>query len=161
MEFNFKPWRINVDVEKTKKYYSDNDDSITKEVNKKFVKILSEQQKAFFEQLGVDIEKIKIDYHNLQNDGALDVGIKESYEASFLVCGKLLSITPFQAAVYGDEETFGKVILDEVEVVDMSDCVNSIGDMQYSFRHPAVAFPEKRLEEWDCGFVCGKVMLKV
>lgn len=80
---------------------------------------------------------------------------------SYLVCGKLLSITPFQAEVYCSDEIFGRSILDEVEIIEMNEFMNTIKNMQYSFKHPATAFPEKKLETWNCGFIGGKVIMKI
>ena len=36
MRFDFMPWKVDVDVEKTQQYYVDNDDCLDKKVNQKF-----------------------------------------------------------------------------------------------------------------------------
>lgn len=160
MIINDEPWKIDVDLIGTKEYYRKNDDCLDKEVNLNFINILSKQQMEFFENLGVDIEKIKIDCHHLEEDcSSNDTEKKEIYEAAFLVCGKLLSLIPFQAEVYSSEEAFGKDILNEVDIVETAG-ISNIDGMEYVFKHPSTSFAEKNLETWDCGFVCGKARLK-
>lgn len=81
MRFDFTPWNIDVDVEKTQQYYVDNDDCIDEKINSKFIKILTEEQRLFFKRLGVDIEKVKIDYHKLLDEEMLALEKKK-----FLKC---------------------------------------------------------------------------
>ncbi len=161
MKLDFMPWKVDVDVEKTQQYYVDNDDCLDKKINQKFTKILTDEQKMFFKRLGVDIEKVKIDYHKLSDEEMSALEKKEIFDVSYLVCGKLLSITSLQAEVYCDDDVFGRDILNEVDVIEMNEFTNAIGNMQYSFKHPATAFPEKNLETWDCGFIGGKVIMKI
>lgn len=70
MIINDEPWKIDVDLIGTKEYYRKNDDCLDKEVNSNFINILSKQQMEFFENLGVDIEKIKVDCHHLEEDSS-------------------------------------------------------------------------------------------
>ena len=158
MKYELNPWKIEVDTEATLKYYKNHDDSNKKEINQRFISILSEKQKGFFEQFGVDLEKIKIEYHKL-SDEMPGLKEKEIYDVSFLICGKLLSITSYQAEVYASEDVFGKEILNETEVIESIELINNIDGMGYSFKHPCTEFPE-RFEQWNCGFICGKVILK-
>lgn len=69
--------------------------------------MLSEKQTHLFKQLGIDLEKIKVECHKMPEERT-DIKVKEIFEISFLICGKLLSITLFQAEVYGSEDVFGK-----------------------------------------------------
>ena len=72
----------------------------------------------------------------------------------------LLSITLFQAEVYGSEDVFGKDVLKGVEIIDSTEILHDIDGMSCSFKHPCTTFPEKNFEDWDCGFICGKMILK-
>lgn len=47
MVFDFYPWKLEVDIEKTRKFYEENDFSSNKEWNNKFVVLLNPIQKPF------------------------------------------------------------------------------------------------------------------
>ena len=79
----------------------------------------------------------------------------------FLVCGKFLTIAEFQKEIYGNIEEFK----DDVEKVDVLDYdfppfVN-IDDMVCGvvFKHPSSKFDFKGFEKWDCGYICGSVII--
>ena len=60
MIFDFYPWKIDANIEKTKKFYQGNDYSSNKEWNKMFVDILNPMQREFFDNLGIDLMKIEV-----------------------------------------------------------------------------------------------------
>ncbi len=94
--------------------------------------MLSEKQTHLFKQIGIDLEKIKVECHKLPEE-ITDIKVKEIFEISFLICGKLLSITLFQAEVYGSEDVFGKDALKGVEIIDSAEILHDIDDILCSF----------------------------
>lgn len=159
MKYEFGPWTVDINMYDTQKYYKNNDDSIDKKDNARFMNMLSEKQTHLFKQLGIDLEKIRVECHKLPEE-IMDIKVKEIFEISFLICGKLLSITLFQAEVYGSEDVFGKDALKGLEIIDSAEILHDIDGMSCSFKHPCTTFPEKNFEDWDCGFICGKMILK-
>ncbi|MDD5949667.1 MAG: hypothetical protein PUC39_08090 [Lachnospiraceae bacterium] len=163
MEFEWIPWKMDVDVEGTRDYYKSHDLSVKKKVNAVLRERLNQKQIDFFNALGVDLERVQVMYNN-----ELALGdVKEVYEVRFLLKGTLQSLTSFQAEVYADEEVFGKKILEQVEVVDDKDFLsdeyvenNNIDGMWISFKHPCIAFEWEEFQTWDCGYICGVAVLK-
>lgn len=151
MEFRFDPWMLDVDVSATQEDYKSHDYSKDKELNEQLKKELSFQQSRIFETLGVDPDKMiveKLDFQGAQN----------VYKFSFIVQGKLLTITNMQAEVYSDEKVFGKEILDHVEVVDIPEggvMVYEMGNLALAFKHPGTS------KKWDCGKVLGVGFIQV
>lgn len=145
MEFRFDPWMLDVDVNATQHNYSKNDYSKEKQLNEELKKAMSFQQSRIFETLGVDPDKILVEKIPLE-------GSQNVYKFSFMVKGKLLTITNMQAAVYSDEKVFGPEILDHVEVVDIPEggvMVYEMGNLALAFKHPG------HTKEWNCGSVLG------
>ncbi|MGN0414858.1 MAG: hypothetical protein ACI4FX_05150 [Agathobacter sp.] len=165
MQAEYYPWKVEFDVDKTKKYYAEHDLAENKEDNDTVMRLLSEKQRAFFEMLGVDLSRVRVE----RTDFAGDKG-KTLYEVRFLMSGSLKAIPSFQAQVYTDPETFGKRIRKLVEVVDMDpaktlewknkDKGNNIDGMMVSFKHPGIFYDEDEFRDWDCGYVCGIALLK-
>lgn len=161
MTYKFNSWEIDINLADTKKYYANNDDSIDKKINNRFLELLSDEQKQFFNQFGLDMLNVNVEYHKLAEETS-DMEVKEIYDVTFLLCGKLLSISSFQADIYGAEDVFGKDSLKNVKVFPIDNIINSdtIDGMLISFKHPCMFFPEEKYEHWDCGFVLGKAILK-
>lgn len=155
MIYNYYPWKIEVDVDKTKKIYEENNFCVNKCVNAQFISYLNKKQISFFKDLGVDVEKINVSCNQLD-------GLKV-YESKFIISGKLLSLTNFQAEIYSDVELFGPSIYKYVETIDMKDLGldNGIDDMIVSFKHPISFYKNKIFKEWNCGYVLVFVILKV
>jgi hypothetical protein len=61
MIFDFYPWKIEVDVDETRRFYHENDYSSNKEWNKMFVEVLTASQIDFFHNLGIDLMKIEVE----------------------------------------------------------------------------------------------------
>ena len=61
MIFDFYPWKIETDVEKTRRFYEENDFSSNKEWNNKFATLLNPIQKDFYHNLGIYLSKIEIE----------------------------------------------------------------------------------------------------
>ena len=59
MKYEFGPWTVDINMDDTQKYYKNNDDSIDKKDNARFMNMLSEKQTHLFKQLGIDLEKIR------------------------------------------------------------------------------------------------------
>ena len=151
MEFRFDPWVLDVDVNATQHDYSKNDYSKEKQLNEELKKAMSFQQSRIFETLGVDPDKIFVEKIPLE-------GSQNVYKFSFIVNGKLLTITNMQAAVYSDEKVFGHEILDHVEVVDIPEggvMVYEMGNLALAFKHPG------HTNEWNCGSVLGVGFIQI
>ena len=128
-----------------------NDYSKEKQLNEELKKAMSFQQSRIFETLGVDPDKILVEKIPLE-------GSQNVYKFSFIVKGKLLTITNMQAAVYSDEKVFGPEILDHVEVVDIPEggvMVYEMGNLALAFKHPG------HTNEWNCGSVLGVGFIQI
>ena len=115
MIFDFYPWKIDANIEKTKKFYQGNDYSSNKEWNKMFVDILNPMQREFFDNLGIDLMKIEVRKNEFEDNEEVPF----IYTINFLLCGKFLSMTKYQLDMYADEEIFGQnVVLDSIECIE-------------------------------------------
>ena len=65
MKYEFGPWMVDINMDDTQKYYKNNDDSIDKKDNARFMNMLSEKQTHLCTQLGIDLEKIRVECHKL------------------------------------------------------------------------------------------------
>ena len=165
MQAEYYPWKVEFDADETKKYYKEHDFAESKGDNDSLIRLLSEKQRAFFEMLGVDLSKVRVERTDFEGQKG-----KTLYEVRFLICGSLKAITSFQAKVYADPDFFGKEIRKQVEVVDMDpaktlewknkDKGNNIDGMMVSFKHPSVFYDREEFRDWDCGYVCGVALLR-
>ena len=162
MIFDYTPWKIDVDIEKTKQFYENNSLVKDAKINESFLKLLTLAQREHFERLGADLSKMditcKVFEPDEEEEEEFDEVTTEHYNVKFLLCGKLLSIIEFQAEVYSDEEVFGAEMLDKVEVKE-DDLNLDIDGMRITFTHPAGSYDDPAYEQWDCGFICGKALL--
>lgn len=160
MVFDFYPWQIEVDIDKTRKFYQENDFSSNKEWNNKFVALLNPMQKNFFDDLGIDLTKIEIE----KRDFVDNEEVPYIYSINFLFCGRFLSLPKEQLDIYSDEEVFGTSIdWDSIETIETDDLVvyDELGlGTGIRFKHPVIHFEGEQFEEWDCGFVAGAFIVR-
>lgn len=160
MVFDFYPWKIEVDIEETRKFYEENDFSSNKEWNNKFVALLTTMQKDFFHNLGIDLTKIEIE----ERDFIDNEEVPYIYSINFLFCGRFLSMPKEQLDIYSDEEAFGNSIdLDSIESKKTEVLVvyDGLGlGTGIRFKHPATHFEDKQFEEWNCGFINGALIVR-
>lgn len=159
MIFEFSPWKIDVDIEKTKCLYAENDYSVDKEWNEIFVANLNVLQKDFFEMLGIDTMKIEVEKHNFEENSEVPFMLS----VNFLFCGKFLTMPREQLELYRDEEIYGKVIeMESVESITTDGLAVydelSIGT-GIRFKHPVSHFEGSQYEKWDCGFINGALIV--
>ncbi len=61
MEFNFYPWKLEIDVEKTRElFYAKETFAVNEEANQILLSRLTKEQRDFLDSLGVDPEKIQV-----------------------------------------------------------------------------------------------------
>lgn len=160
MVFDFYPWKIEVDIEKTRKFYQENDFSSNMEWNNKFAALLNPVQKDFFNNLGIDFMKIEIE----KRDFVDNEEVPYIYSINFLFCGRFLSMPKEQLDVYSDEEVFGASIdQDSIEGIETDDLVvyDGLGlGTGIRFKHPATHFEDEQFEKWDCGFIDGALIVR-
>ena len=154
MILNFYPWTI--DITDEVKYL---EDSISFESNvnntEKFKSVLTNEQIGFFEKLGIDINNLTVDYHLFNST--------EIFETRFLLKGKFISMPSSQINTYLDIEFFHDSILKNIKTTDVSEedmAKNHIENMQFSFKHPIIYSDKEIYKQWDCGYVCGVVIIK-
>lgn len=160
MVVDFYPWKMDIDIDETRRFYQDNDYSSNKEWNKMFVEVLNASQIDFFHNLGIDLMKIEVE----KCDFVDNEEVPFIYSIDFLLCGKFLSLPKVQVELYSDEEVFGKYV-----ELDLSECIETEDLVIYDglglgtgirFKHPAIHFEEKRFEEWACGFIGGALIIR-
>ena len=154
MILNFYPWTL--DITDEVKYL---EDSISFESNvnntEKFKSVLTNEQIGFFEKLGIDINNLTVDYHLFNST--------EIFETRFLLKGKFISMPSSQINTYLDIESFHDSILKNIKTTDVSGedmAKNHIENMQFSFKHPIIYSDKEIYKQWDCGYVCGVVIIK-
>ena len=160
MVVEFFPWKMDVEIEKTKKLYQENDYSINKEWNEYFTSSLKSFQKDFFDGLGVDLMKIEIEKHDFEENEE----VPYIFSIDFLFCGKFLAMPEEQLELYMDEEIYGTCMeIKEVECVPTEEMVTyeELGlGIGIRFKHPVSHFEGKEFEEWDCGFINGATIVR-
>lgn len=160
MVFDFYPWKIEVDIEKTRKFYQENDFSSNMEWNNKFAALLNPVQKDFFNNLGIDFMKIEIE----KRDFVDNEEVPYIYSVNFLFCGRFLRMPKEQLDVYSDEEIFGASIERKfIASIETDDLVvyDGLGlGTGIRFKHPATHFEDEQFEEWDCGFIDGALIVR-
>ena len=160
MVFDFYPWKIDVDVEKTRRFYQENDYSSNKEWNKMFVEVLNESQIDFFDNFGIDLMKIEIEKHDFVDNEE----VPYIYSIDFLIYGRFLRLPKEQLDVYLDEEVFGASIdLQSIESIETDDMVvyDSLGlGTGIRFKHPATHFEDEQFQEWECGYIAGALIVR-
>lgn len=166
MLFNFYPWEIESDVEKTKELYKEKDHSLDKSINKKFKSSLTPKQKDFFDSLGVDLDKIYISECTYDIPEDVHQKAERIYKMSihFLITGKFAALTGFQKRLYQDEELFGDELPTELKIVELEDTnavpAYNVDGIDFSFKHPKFVIDKPHFREWNCGYiiVCANIM---
>ena len=117
MIYEFLPWKLDVDAEATKLFYETNDFSKDKSVNEEFIESLTEEQKNFFNSLGVNLFKIEVDktIYDIPEDEDTPASKIKRIVINFLIKGKILALPQYQKEIYSDEEVFGKELFDHVQ----------------------------------------------
>lgn len=165
MIFEFKPWKLDIDIDLTKQIYNDNDYSIDKNINKEFIENLSNEQLAFFKLLGIDLNKIDVDkkvYDISEDEEALS---KKIYRMSinFLMKGKILSLPKFQKDLYSDKDVFGKEFPTTIKVISSKNEYLETYDigigMGIVFKHPCFHYDDDKFKSWNCGYVLGALLI--
>ena len=164
MVVEYYPWKMEVDIEATKRLYLLRDDSKEKNTNKKIYGLMTDKQKDFFEALGIDILKIDMEekIHAIPEDGDLPGGRIYVRTLNFLFCGKFLSIPEYQEMIYGDEEMFGRELPETLEIRREPEedalPVYDIDGLACVFKHPYFRSDEPIFRNWDCGYVLGSIL---
>ncbi len=164
MLFDFKPWKLDIDVDATRELYLNNK-SIN--ISNKVMSVLSENQKVFFESLGVDVIKTDIKKYIYEFPETEQPSTIISVKISFLMCGKFCEIPEFQEELYwkGDEKIFteqwpkelGVVRIDNSEYITIYDLEN----MAVVFKHPYTSIEDEKYSKWGCGYVLGDAIITI
>ena len=107
MEFNFYPWKLEIDVEKTRVLYAKETFAVDEEANQILLSILTQEQRDFLDSLGVDPSKMQV--HKKEYDLSeeeCDEDELRSLEVAFLICGKFLSAPADQIEMYKDKDVY-------------------------------------------------------
>ncbi len=145
MEYEFYPWKIDVNKAETIKYYQTEDMSVDKEINNMIYDKLSKRQKDFFENLGVDISKILI-----QNKLAC-------FELRFYIAGNVVGLPKSQKE--GLESIFPIICPNDVELYATDNFLCDIDGMVFRFKHPCSYFGDETYNKWNCDFFYGMAMI--
>lgn len=107
MEFNFYPWKLEIDVEKTRELYAKKTFAVDEEANQILLSKLTKEQRDFLDSLGVDPSKMQV--HKKEYDLSeeeCDEDELRSLEVAFLICGKFLSAPADQIEMYKDKDVY-------------------------------------------------------
>lgn len=163
MEFNFYPWKLEIDVEKTRTLYDKKSFAVDEEANRILISKLTKEQRTFLDSLGVDSAKIQV--HKKEYDlSEEECGEDElhSLEVAFLLCGKFLAAPADQIEMYKDEDIYGRNMVPEdldIEIVDTDELFTSIEfGIGLRFKHPISHFEGDEYTNWECGYVCGSTI---
>lgn len=166
MIFDFNPWKLDIDVEATKKFYIETDYALDKDVNLEFIDSLTKEQRAFFDSLGIDLMNIEVDkeIYDIPEDDEISEQKIYRLAVNFLMKGEILTLPQFQKDLYSDEETFGVTFPNTITVISSKedDYVkiydNGIG-AGIVFKHPYFYYDIEQFKKWDCGFVLGSALI--
>ena len=158
MLFEFYPWTIEADSEKTKAFFKKHDISVDRDVNRRFIKALTENQLAFFESLGVDPERIYIDeqeYCIPPEDGMPECQLFKM-SIHFLICGEFKALPQFQKSLYSDPDFFGDELPKDLKIVkSREDDLPSydVDGLKFVFKHPKFRNNNPMFDSWNCGYI--------
>ena len=164
MLFEFYPWKIEADVEATKRLYLTNDYAKDKRINQKFYGTMSDKQKDFFISLGVDIMKTDAEEktHSVPDEGEIPGEKIYVRSIDFLFCGRFHTIPEYQRHFYSDGEAFGEELPKTLKIVPMSKeekiPVFGIDGLPCVFKHPRLRFDTPEFRKWDCGYILGSIL---
>lgn len=166
MIYEFLPWKLDVDAEATKLFYETNDFSKDKSVNEEFIESLTEEQKNFFNSLGVNLFKIEVDktIYDIPEDEDTPASKIKRIVINFLIKGKILALPQYQKEIYSDEEVFGKDFPASISVLSYNDddylktFDNGIG-LGIVFKHPCFHYDDEKFKKWDCGYILESILI--
>ena len=145
MVYEFYPWKIDVNKEKTIQYYQTEDMSADRKINNLVNGKLTKRQKDFFEDIGVDISKIWI-------QSKLDC-----FELRFYVVGNIIGLPDSQKEAL--ESVFHIICPNEVELYATDNFLCDIDGMALRFKHPCSYLLDETYNKWNCGFIYGMAMI--
>lgn len=162
MIFQFGPWKLDIDVDATRKLYRENDYALAQETNKRFAEWYPPELKRFFEDVGVDPLKLRAEekIHEIPDDEENSGGQIRVRTMDFLMCGQILALPEFYREIYSDEEMFGGKLPETLEWNEMTEDgipVYDAGGLGIVFKHPYFRDPE-RYSEWNCGYIAGSIL---
>ncbi len=162
MIFQFDPWKLDIDVEATRKLYSENDYALDREINMRFAEWYPAELKSLFESVGVDPLKLCAEekIHEIPEDEENSGGRIYVRTMDFLMCGKILALPEFYRELYSDEEMFGGKLPDTLEWTVISEDgipFYDAGGLGIVFKHPYFRDPDQ-YSEWDCGYIAGSIL---
>ncbi len=166
--YDFQPWKIRIDKDKSAHYYMENDLSEDKVINDNFFKFLDAPTSHFLLEFGLNPDKIKVTIMpaipEADEDGIFS---KDCYIAGFVFCGEFDAIPADQWDFYFgyigdnapifeiDENTPQKVPVDEVLNLYQPD--DKMGLYRFS---PGAAYDDT-LEVWNSGYIYCKGIFRI
>ena len=167
MNFEFNPWKLDIDVDGTRNLYKDNDYSINKQWNKLLIDLLGDFEKDILEKAGIDLDRVpvkKIVWKLTEEDDGINQEVIK-VSADFAIKGELLEIPKWQEDILGDKELLGKVPAD-IKVVENEDefeellaypLTNLKGGVV--FKPPYSKVEDEKLHTWHSGYVVASVLI--
>ena len=146
MIFEFYPWKIEVDIEKTRKYYQTEDMSSDKELNNIVNSKLTEVQREFFNKLGVDISRIDVSRSKLGH-----------FQLGFYMSGCIKGMPVGQKEIF--EKVFPVVCPQDIELYSTENILYEVDGMIFRPKHPCSYLCDETYNVWDCGFFYGLAMI--
>ncbi|MFA9378780.1 MAG: hypothetical protein ACERKZ_18850 [Lachnotalea sp.] len=167
MIFDFKPWKLDIDVDATRKQYCNNECNRNIKLTNKVMQLLSKDQKDFFTSLSVDISKaeIKENIYDFPVDNPPDKILR--IQILFMMFGRFRAIPEFQNELYweGDEKIFIDRFPTDLNVVNASNgeyfTTYNVDTMAVVFKHPYLSIQNEKFKKWECGYVLGAAVIKV
>lgn len=160
MLYDFYPWKIDVDQKGTVELYEEKDYSVNKDWNKELISRLNDEEKQFFEKLGVNLMKTEIEekVYDFHEDGEDIKCLKIS--GDFVLRGKLVEIPEWQATIYEDEEILG-TMPETIKKSESDEMAFRMGNLEPGiiFKPPFFRTEDKDLMIWDSGYVIGSFLI--
>ena len=145
MIYEFYPWKIDVNKEKTIKYYQTEDMSMAREINNMVMARMTKRQKDFFENLGVNTSKILIKSK------------LACFELKFYIAGNVVGLPKSQKE--GLENIFPIICPNDVELYATDNFLCDIDGMAVRFKHPCSYFLDEAYNKWNCDFFYGMALI--
>ena len=146
MIFDFFPWKIEVDVEKTQEYYQTEDMSSDKELNNIVNSKLTEAQRDFFNKLGIDISRIDVSRSKLGD-----------FQLGFYMVGCIKGMPAWQKELF--EKVFPGVCPQDIELYSTDSLLYEVDGMIFRPKHPCSYLMDETYNVWNCGFFYGLAMV--
>ena len=167
MLFEFRPWKLDIDVEATSKQYSNSERNRNINLTNQVISLLSENQENFFIALGVDITKVDITEYIYEFPETEPPSTIISMKINFLMCGRFCEIPEFQNKLYwkGNEKIFTDQYPRDLAVASISSdeyfTTYDINNMAVVFKHPYMSIQDEKFIKWDCGYILGNAIIKI